>query len=59
MRMDNKNHDEDILKLLSTPDLLVSSNEREWDGRGMWHAWGRLERCTGFEWEKPKGKRPL
>jgi hypothetical protein len=20
----------------------------------MWHAWERIERCTGFWWESPK-----
>ena len=22
----------------------------EWDGRGMWHVWGKGEGCTGFWW---------
>ena len=25
-------------------------NQEEWDGRGMWHVWGRSEVHTGFWW---------
>jgi hypothetical protein len=28
--------------------LLGRSNEGEWGGRGMWHAWEREETCKGF-----------
>jgi hypothetical protein len=30
------------------------SNQGEWGGRGMWHAWERKEKCTWFWWESPK-----
>jgi hypothetical protein len=28
--------------------LLGRSNQGEWGGRGMWHAWDRRGKCTGF-----------
>jgi hypothetical protein len=34
--------------------LLGRSNQWEWGGQGMWHAWERGETCTGFWWERPK-----
>jgi hypothetical protein len=33
---------------------LGTSNQGEWCGRGMWHAWMRGKTCTGFWWESPK-----
>ena len=30
------------------------SNQEEWDGRVMWHLWGRWEVPTGFWWENPR-----
>jgi hypothetical protein len=33
---------------------LGSSNQEEWGGRGMWHAWEKREKCTRFLWESPK-----
>jgi hypothetical protein len=39
--------------------LLGRSNQGEWGGRDMWHAWERGETYTGFWWESPKEKRPL
>jgi hypothetical protein len=36
--------------------LLGRSNEGEWGGQGMWHAWEREETCTGFGCESPKEK---
>jgi hypothetical protein len=36
--------------------LLRRSNQGGWDGRGMWHAWDRREKCTRFWWESPKGR---
>jgi hypothetical protein len=27
-----------------------------WGGGGMWHAWERVETCSGFWWESSKGK---
>jgi hypothetical protein len=38
---------------------LSRSNQGEWGGRGMWHAWQRGQTCTGFRWGKPEGKSPL
>jgi alpha-glucosidase (family GH31 glycosyl hydrolase) len=34
--------------------LLGRSNQGEWDGQGVWHAWERAETCRGFWWEIPK-----
>jgi hypothetical protein len=34
--------------------LVCSLRYGEWDGRGMWHAWERREKCTRFWWESPK-----
>jgi hypothetical protein len=36
--------------------LLGSSNQGEWGRKGMWHAWERGEKCTGFWWKSPKEK---
>jgi hypothetical protein len=33
---------------------LDRSNQGEWGGQGMWHAWERREKCTGFWWESPR-----
>jgi hypothetical protein len=30
------------------------SSQGEYAGQGMWHAWERREKCTGFWWESPK-----
>jgi hypothetical protein len=39
------------------PQILLSrSNQGGCDGRGMWHAWDRREKCTRFWWESPKGR---
>jgi len=32
------------------PTLFGWSNREEWDGRSMWHMWGRGEVHTGFWW---------
>jgi hypothetical protein len=34
--------------------LLGRSNQGEYGGRDMWHAWERRGKCTGFWWESPK-----
>jgi hypothetical protein len=39
--------------------ILGRSNGGEWDGRGMWHAYERRGKCTGFWLKKLEGKRPL
>jgi len=38
----------------SCPILFGWSNREEWDGRGMYHVWGRGEAYTGFWWGKPR-----
>jgi hypothetical protein len=35
--------------------LLGRSNQGEWGGRDMWHAWSRWRTCTGF-WCKARRK---
>jgi hypothetical protein len=33
---------------------LGRSSQGEWGGRGMWHTWGRREKCTRFWWDSTK-----
>jgi len=43
----------------TSPSIIVSSNQEECSGRGMWHAWGeRRGACMVFV-VKPEGKRSL
>jgi hypothetical protein len=51
-----KLHNGELHNLYLSPDIIGRSNQGEWDGQGMWHAWERGETCTGFLWEGPKGK---
>jgi hypothetical protein len=37
--------------------LLGRSNQWEWGGRDMWHAWEKKEKCTRFWWKIPMGDR--
>jgi hypothetical protein len=34
--------------------LLGRSSQGEWGGGGMWHGWGRREKCRASWWESPK-----
>jgi hypothetical protein len=38
--------------------ITKGSNIHFFSGRGMWHAWDRIEKCTRFWWESQR-KRPL
>jgi hypothetical protein len=39
------------LKICTAHQVLFGrSNREEWDGRGMWHVWGRGEVYTGLWW---------
>jgi hypothetical protein len=51
-----KLHNEELHNLYSFPDIIRQgkSSQGEWGGRGMWHAWERREKCTGFWLESPK-----
>jgi hypothetical protein len=40
--------------LYSSPDIIRQFKSRRIDGRGMWHAWERRDKCTRFWWETPK-----
>jgi hypothetical protein len=51
-----KLHNGELHNLYSSQILLGRSNQGEWGGRGMWHAWETGETCTGFWWEIPKEK---
>jgi hypothetical protein len=37
--------------------IIERSNERRYDGRGMWHVWGRREVHSESRWENPKEER--
>jgi hypothetical protein len=43
---------------LGNYDFLVKEfsniNQGKWDGRGMWYAWERTEKCTEVRWKIPK-----
>jgi hypothetical protein len=43
-----KLHNEELHILYSSPMPLGRSNQEELDGRGMWHAWERGGKYTGF-----------
>jgi hypothetical protein len=34
-------------------------HQEEWDGRGTWYVWARVEIHTAFWWGKPANKKPL
>jgi hypothetical protein len=46
----SKFHNEELNNLNSSPNIIRKSNQEEWDGRGMWHVWGREQVHKGFWW---------
>ena len=46
-------------KVLKSPHQLLSGwkNQEHWDGRGMWHVWGRANVYSGY-WGRAEGKMP-
>ena len=36
--------------LYSSPDIIRVISQKEWNWRGLWHVWGRVEMHTEFWW---------
>jgi hypothetical protein len=43
-----KLHSGELHNLHSSPNIMLSSNNGECGGRGMWHAWEMTGKCTRF-----------
>ena len=51
-----KSHAKELQVCSPQQILLGWSTLEEWDGRGIWHVWGREEVNTGFWWGNLRGK---
>jgi hypothetical protein len=49
-----KLHNEELHILYPSPNVTARSNQGEWGGHGMWHAWGREKSVQGFGGKAPK-----
>jgi hypothetical protein len=45
-----KLHNDELHVGTSYQILLVRTNQRGYDGQGIWHEWGRREMHAGFWW---------
>jgi PAS domain-containing protein len=49
-----KLHNVELHKLYSYQNIIRQIKSRRKGGRGIWHAWERREKCTGFWWKSLK-----